>query len=255
MAWAIRFFLIWPILHLLGQSICYAYPTPIDIDGKLHVWSLSIDDHFVYYDVVSPATDDSAGYSDLIGQVINKWNSVDKSLLKLVPADDIHPAQITITFDTGAGTAGVSAGYAFFDDVSADGPRHCGAFIGVPAGIQTGGIHKTTLHEIGHCLGLAHSLIPSSIMSYKLDENEFALSIDDEAALARLYPLDASGPQLAAGCVVGHQIQRTSNPSAGLFALVVLGPGIALAVCGLRRRILKPLAVPASTRIENRLKQ
>ena len=48
-------------------------------------------------------------------------------------------------------------------------------------------------HEIGHALGLAHSMVPGSLMSrWHRDFNEdFLLPDDDVAAIQRLYGLSS----------------------------------------------------------------
>jgi len=73
---------------------------------------------------------------------------------------------------------------------------------------------------MGHCLGLGHSLVPEAIMSYSLDKNTFALDLDDEAAVSRLYPADGSRPRLPPGCAAGAAWSGQARLS--LFVLLLL---------------------------------
>ena len=186
----------------------HAYPTPVDVDGSLRRWPITATEPNVYFEVKT--TDDSLMpfLEDIVDQSSEIWGNVDGSLIKILPYDAKHPAQITIHYDDSIAGGDAAAGYSVFDDVTNGVPNHCSIHIAL-SNTDTEALSKTTLHELGHCLGLAHSLMADSIMSYNLERNRFALAIDDEAAISRLYPSDGSDPRLAPGCAVG-----TSPPSA-----------------------------------------
>jgi len=186
----------------------HAYPTPVDVDGSLHRWQITATQPNVYFEV-STADDSLMSFlQDIVDQSSEIWSNVDGSLMKILPSDATHPAQITIHYDGSIVGGDAAAGYSVFDDVTNGVPNHCSIHIAL-SNTDTEALSKTTLHELGHCLGLAHSLMADSIMSYNLERNRFALAIDDEAAISRLYPSDGSDPRLAPGCAIG-----TSPPSA-----------------------------------------
>jgi hypothetical protein len=186
----------------------YAYPTPVDVDGSLHRWPVTAAEPNVYFELSTSDESLLSFLQDVMEQSSEIWSGVDRSLIKILPADKEHPAQITVYYEESIIGGDAAAGYSVFDDVTNGVPNHCSIHIAL-SNTDTEALSKTTLHELGHCLGLAHSLMADSIMSYNLERNRFALAIDDEAAISRLYPSDGSDPKLAPGCAIG-----TTSPSA-----------------------------------------
>ena len=206
----------------LSATKILAYPVPVDVDGNLHAWNITSDNPTVYFDV--NVTDEAL--ETLMTPVASAsavlWTDVDKSLITLAPASTDHPAQITVNYTTSIAGGDTAAGYSIFDSVEEGVPKHCSIHIAANNNTDFENLHKTTLHELGHCLGLGHSLVADSIMSYHLEANSFALSLDDEAAISRLYPVDGSSPKLPPGCSIGKG--ATERPQPTVLAVLLLIP-------------------------------
>jgi hypothetical protein len=194
-------------LMVLSSAIAAAYPTPVDLDGYVHRWPISQDDPYVYYEVVGEP-DQLESLSDITLYAAETWSSVDKSLLKILPTDGTRSAQITFNFKSTIEGGDMAAGYSIFDELDDGRPIHCSITIAAGPSSDHYNLTKTTIHELGHCLGLGHSLIPESIMSYNLEKNSLSLSADDRAAISRLYPLNGSGPKLPPGCAITGETAR-----------------------------------------------
>ncbi len=199
-------------LAMLATPV-WAYPTPVDVDGNIHAWPITVESPTIYYEVNTTDEGLKPYISPVVNAAANLWTDVERALIKLEPASTDHPAQITVNYDTTIAGGATAAGYSIFDTVENGVPLHCSVHIAADANSDFEALHKTTLHELGHCIGLAHSLMADSIMSYHLEVNSFALSLDDEAAISRLYPIDGSRSKLAPGCAIGrgdpHRVQPT----------------------------------------------
>ena len=218
--------LICLLIVLMCPSSSLAYPTPFDVDGALHRWPISPDSPDVVYRIqaADPALENYLqGVADESAAI---WSAVDSSAIKLKPLNDQPSAQITIYYDRSITGGAKAAGYSIFDKLNQGVPTHCAIYIAVNASVDTESLNKTTLHELGHCLGLGHSLMPESIMSYNLDKNAFALSIDDQAALARIYPQDGQSPQLAPGCSIQGATNPRRSSSDAMIAIMLILPVI-----------------------------
>jgi len=191
------------IILLLSNTEGFGYPTPVDFDGSLLRWNISIDDEPITYEIKSKNPTDSENFESVIEESATLWSSVPNSYFRYTRADSDTQAQVTINLERSIDGSAVSSGYAVFDKYSNQQPEHCSIFILIDESFSSNSIAKTILHELGHCLGLGHSLIPEAIMSYQLDKNSFGLDIDDQAAVSRLYPADGSSPKLPPGCSIG----------------------------------------------------
>lgn len=195
-------------LAMLYYTTTYSYPTPVDFSGELVRWDIDINSPPITYEIIGPERylSEYQGYVELSFEM---WNEVKTSYLTLTPKGDNEEAQITIKL-TSSSTGDFSAGFSTFDEVDSKtgAPIHCKVEITVGSSVGYNSFSKTALHEIGHCIGLGHSLIPESIMSYETDKNEFALDIDDIAAVSRLYPIDGSKPKLPPGCAINQDIKH-----------------------------------------------
>jgi Matrixin len=221
------------IVSTTGKS----YPTPVDVDGEVHVWPLTAESKTVYYEVAMQDETLRSVLSGIVDASAHLWNNVERAAITLEPASANHAANITVNYDTSIAGGDTSAGYTIFDQLEAGVPVHCSIHIAADESSLDQSIDKTTLHELGHCLGLGHSLIAQSIMSYQLEVNSFQLSLDDDAALSRLYPLNSSGPKLAPGCAITGASQAGGQPTeiiALLLAPLVLCLGQRITGRGLR---------------------
>ncbi len=214
-----------------------AYPTPVDFDGSILRWDIGPDSGPITYEVDADRPEDALTYQGAIEDAIGLWNGVPASYFTYDKATADQPAHVTIHLQSVIDGGQYSAGYAIFDEYEGVKPSHCSIYVSVGDNVGYTGMAKTFLHELGHCLGLGHSLVPQAIMSYKLEENSFALDVDDQAAAARLYPADGSDPKLPLGCAVGPG--RTSWPSTLVLVLMPLAFTLLTAGPGLRPRPAK----------------
>ncbi len=191
------------LILLLGETRGFSYPTPVDFDGSILRWDISINDEPITYEIKASDENDILNFESLIEESANLWSSTPNSYFRYARASDDVTAQVTINIERSIAGSAASSGYAIFDKYKDQKPEHCSIFILIDDNISTTSIAKTILHEFGHCLGLGHSLIPEAIMSYQLDKNFFGLDIDDQAAVSRLYPADGSKPKLPPGCSIG----------------------------------------------------
>lgn len=215
-----------------------AYPTPFDVDGALHKWPVSKDSPNVYYEVISADADLQIYLQDIADESAAIWSSVDGSLLRLQPFDETNAARISIYYDNSIAGGATAAGYSIFDSVDEGVPKHCSIHIAVNSSVDSENLSKTTLHELGHCVGLGHSLMPESIMSYSLDRNSYALSVDDRAAMARIYPETGGHERLAPGCSIGF-LRADPGYSWLLYALLIAIPAIYRLLARILRTIVR----------------
>ena len=227
----------WPHLCLLmcfglgASTAIFSYPTPVDFSGELLRWDRTPEDPILYYEVEA---DDSEDFNRFYGYVLmaaDLWSDVSGSFLRLEPVPDGQTAQISVKLTRDFSGSEQSSGFATFDEYDESGPKHCRIEISIHDNLSTYSFAKTALHEFGHCVGLGHTLMPKSIMSYYLGENEFRLDTDDAAAVSRLYPISGSSPRLPPGCTIGA---AKGENSLVVLLLVGLGP---LVVIAMRRKI------------------
>jgi hypothetical protein len=81
--------------------------------------------------------------------------------------------------------------------------------------------------------------MPESIMSYNLDRNQFALSIDDRAALARIYPSNSGHAAFAPGCSIGGPEVPGRAGNRSIFMTFLLFPLIWMALRFILRVIVR----------------
>lgn len=188
-----------------------AYPTPVDFDGSLLRWDIAIGAAPILYEIVAKDEQDRQLFQNAVDDAAALWSNVPSAYFALAPAQSGDTAQVTVHLEAAIDGAAYSAGYAIFDEYDGAKPVHCSIHVTVDQSVSYVGFAKTVLHELGHCAGLGHTLIPEAIMSYSLDANAFALDVDDEAALTRLYPADGSSPKLPPGCAVGADREGRST--------------------------------------------
>ena len=187
--------------HLLFSSAVHAYPTPTDFTGKLQRWEITIDSPPLTYAVKGDDTA-MAEFASAIPLAVEKWQEVQSSYISFTEAPSYDEAQITISLNS-KGVGSFSSGYTQIDTDAKGNMAHCHVELLVGDTISYETFAKTALHELGHTIGLGHSLVAHSIMSYQLEQSEFNLDTDDIAAVTRLYPADGSKPKLPPGCSIG----------------------------------------------------
>lgn len=199
----------WPFLStlvlasLVDSSLLQAYPTPVDFYGEPLRWHIQSNDPPINYEVVADNVEDLSYYGPLVDEAALMWNEVSTSYFSYDPVQTDQGAQVSVYLEEKSSQNGFSAGYAEFDDFDEEkGPKHCSIHIDVSYGPAAISFGQTALHELGHCLGLGHSLVPEAVMSYDLDKNGFYLSTDDQAAISRLYPSSQTNPKLPPGCAI-----------------------------------------------------
>ena len=186
-----------------------AYPAPVDFNGKILRWDISLEQPDVTYDISFDKTQLDESLLTIVNESVNLWNGVSESYAHLRSIEAGEQPDVQITFQPNLDGAPHSSGYSVFLRGEDGNPSGCEIYVAT-SDASYNAIAKTVLHEFGHCLGLGHSLIGEAIMSYELDKNRFALDLDDEAALSLLYPADGTTPALPIGCSMGPH--RTSTP-------------------------------------------
>jgi hypothetical protein len=206
-----------------------AYPTPVDFDGSVTRWPVGPEDPPITYKIEAASAQDLSVYAGIVEDAASLWSEIPESYFKYAAATDDETPQVTLHLDHAIDGGDYSAGYTIFDEYDGTKPKHCSIFVQL-SGASYGSIGKTVLHELGHCVGLGHSLIPQAIMSYSLEKNSFALDLDDEAATSRLYPASGHAARLPPGCAMGAARAGQTAPwlvLAALFAPLVAAAGYA----------------------------
>lgn len=205
----------YPLIFLLAvlflEGNANSYPTPVDFDGTLIRWNITKESPDITYEVSADDADDIDFYAHLVFTSASLWNDVPTSYFNFVRAEEGTTAQVTIELSSSFADP-TAAGYSKFDEVTdKNEPVHCKIVVAQDPAYSYDSFGKTILHELGHCVGLGHSIIPQAIMSYYLEENTFDLDTDDKAAISRLYPVDGSKPKLPPGCSVGSDVYHENN--------------------------------------------
>ncbi len=223
-------FLVRLLLAIVVSQKALAYPCPVGFDGNVTRWSLSPEDPKLSYEIVADP-EDLYLWGALVDAAAQMWSSVEQSFIEL--ENNAFSPEITIYFENTLDSSDSTSGYSEIDE-DENGPMHCSIHILVGSGISPLDFAKTVLHELGHCLGLGHSMIKEAIMSYELDHNHFGLDIDDKAALSRTYPKDGSKYDLPRGCAVG----TSQYDNQAVFLLYIVGFALPL-VWGRTRKLTK----------------
>jgi len=203
------------VAMLSFQNNAFSYPTPVDFDGKILRWNINKDDNTpIYYYIEADSTSDLRNYESIVEQAADIWTEVASSYFVYERTLDPNLAQTFVHLDNDQGGNSASSGYATFSFDDSGYPTSCEIHVA----ISLSGIDKTVLHELGHCVGLGHSLIGEAIMSYDVEKNGFWLDVDDVAAISRIYPIDGSSPKLPPGC----SISAGSRAKTSLLILILL---------------------------------
>ena len=211
------------LLHTI--PIATAFPEPVDFDGSLSRWHIDASAPQITYGIKTDSSVDAETFKGAVDEAAALWNQVLGSYFRYALVADGQSPQVTIELLGNLNGTRSTAGYTYFDEYDGTKPVHCSIVILVDDTLSYGSIAKTILHEMGHGLGLGHSLVPQSIMSYNLYENRFGLDVDDHAAAARLYPASGHPPKLPPGCAVGAEVIGTHGMARALpLILLLLSP-------------------------------
>ena len=166
---------------------------------------------FVSYTNATTNVDNDLGSSDpaasassslsvetLMDSIFDDFNNIDAAYVTLVDTDDAdYDASkknriIKITFGGASGTSSGEASFSYGSDGKID---DSGCKISGESDLLKSAENfvSTMTHEIGHCLGLAHSQeITQSIMSYYASDDIIRLQDDDMMGIIYLYAKDPS---------------------------------------------------------------
>lgn len=197
MGWNIRAYVV--CLGLVLTNSAGGYPPAVDFSGQLTRWNISQDEPQITYAVEAADQESLDAFLDTVESAAQLWTNVPTSYISLVRVSDSADAQMLLKLGDSTVLPSYSAGFSVIDEVDEEGRMtHCSMQV-LTDGSYTA-VAKTILHELGHCLGLGHSLVPGAIMSYELQKNRFGLSVDDVAALSRLYPANGGDPTVPVRC-------------------------------------------------------
>ena len=208
------------IILLLQSHLLEGYPTEVHFDGVPIRWPISKETPKIYFEIAGDGAQANPNYAAFVMEAAEMWTSVSGAYIELLPqsSDD---EKTSISVNIGGGSIGeYAAAYTEYDSIDASGLQHCTIYLR-SSGIDAYHFAKSILHEFGHCLGLGHSLIPESVMSYYLEENGFYLAIDDEAALSRLYP-EQGEFKMPQGCAVADYGTKKLSSAQGLLMFLMM---------------------------------
>lgn len=193
------------LISVMISGMAFAYPTPTDTRGRLQRWPLTMATPVVSYRIVVPENFAAMEHRAFTERAAQMWTDVGESYIELRELSEDDPAkeQITIVLTQQFSGNSRSGGFALFDEWDNAGPKHCRIEVPIRFPMRMG-FGRTILHELGHCIGLGHSLVPESVMSYDLEKSGFRLATDDEAGAAQLYPADGSAPHPPLSCGTIH---------------------------------------------------
>ena len=222
MDWRLNSILVTFLNLLIWAASAQAYPTPVDFSGKLLRWNIDKNSPAITYAIDAEIPDDAAYYQDAVAQAAQLWSEVPGSYFKFEPVSLDQAPQVTIYLRSSLSDVRETAGYTMFDEYESDAPKHCSIYVMVDRATSDYWMGKIFLHELGHALGLGHSLVPEAIMSYSLDANSFSLDLDDHAAVAHSYPANGDKPRLPLGCSVRSDAGQVG--SSNFLILLLLAP-------------------------------
>lgn len=198
----------------MGSRAAYSNPTPTDYQGQLKRWAITIANPDITYRIITEGGG-AAEHIAFTQRAAEQWSEAEDSYINLVRIDDDGEGeQITITLTDQFSGHSRSGGFAIFDRWGDAGPEHCRIEVPIVFPMRSG-FPRTVLHEIGHCIGLGHSLVPESVMSYDLKASGFNLAVSDLAGAAMLYPADGSPPTPPLSCGVIHGRHASLGISVG----------------------------------------
>ena len=176
----------------LGFSLVWgfnAFSAPVWVSGREPLrWQIG--PGFVLHVYVSSVSSTDIANAEY---AMAQWQSVPTSYIQFERVTDASRADIAIEWLSSLSNP-AAGGQAIPRTDGRGGMTYCSIEILQSSG---GGGKGTLTHELGHCLGLHHSIVDGAIMSYR--GGGTVLTDDDKMAISRLYPQNGSG-DLPQGC-------------------------------------------------------
>lgn len=212
------------MLWLMLPSLASASPIP-SYAGKVIRWDLSPTSANLDYYIDSSVSATMAGWAR---DGFTMWQAVSESYISFTEVGSAADAEIVVKGYASISTAGIPMQAA----TRFDGSAHLTSCeVQVVTGADSDPDYLTTylqssmIHEVGHCLGLAHSITMDAVMSYR-SGSPLTLADDDRFALALLYPQDGE-TKYPMGCATTSS-KPPGGPGgptelAGLFGFMAIG--------------------------------
>jgi predicted Zn-dependent protease len=222
------------IYLLLSANQIQASPITT-VENQVVRWPVTANSPSVTYYIDSTVDTTLAGWTR---SAASTWSGVSTSYLRLVETGSSSVANIIVYADQ----ANTGTQDTMFANVNRDGSTgdivSCLVHMASNADVNsdqysgyTQYLKSSIIHELGHCVGLQHSIMSNSIMSYR-NGSPLSPGGDDVYAITLLYPADGN-QQYPMGCATTQNVDRKSCDAcnqgtrageyAFLFVLTVFG--------------------------------
>jgi hypothetical protein len=210
-------------LFFLSLNV-YASPIVTTREGGVARWNISPSSPTLNFYIDSNVGTNFAAFAR---DAAIAWSGVQESYVQLTEVMDPATANIIVRGYASISNALVPQAASYITDSNSN---ITACTVEILIGADTGAtaeyldyLHSGTIHEMGHCLGLHHSLQIDAVMSYRQNGSSLALKSDDKLAIARLYPNDGNNIY-PMGCAT---VQKSGsgpggNPWNGLAEMAVL---------------------------------
>lgn len=172
--------------------------------GKVNRWTIiSKSNPKLKYTMTSV----TASMATLVREAFTAWQNVSTAYVEF-QEETVNPSSANIEVRLLSGLDNSYAAAQAYVNFSADGSlTSCEVQLLDNSG-NSDAMRGIIIHEIGHCLGLRHSVVPNAVMSYR--NSSYSLTPDDEYVVSLLYPM--SNSDMPMGCA---SIENQSPPSSG----------------------------------------
>lgn len=101
------------------------HPTPVDFSGEILRWNIDSTSPAVSWAVETDQPVNADFFEFVVTNSAEIWTGVETTYLKLEKASDPASAQITLSYLQSIATGDSASGFAEFDEMGDEGPRHC----------------------------------------------------------------------------------------------------------------------------------